>query len=169
MLHLPNNNSQHNFQNSTKHTVGTHVFWFYGSCSHYYFSFYASSSPEATSSSSDPRENTEHPTILQQPRPDVTSTSHFNTKANTSHESNSSPHGCDHDKKCSVKSSVKSPSREYSRPKSVVQSNLNPQCYKERLSPHQHSEENKMGRTFPENDPGPFSSRSNVKSKVSWV
>ncbi|XP_070767098.1 sodium-dependent lysophosphatidylcholine symporter 1-B-like [Enoplosus armatus] len=124
--------------------------------------------PEATSAPSDPRENAEQPTILQQPHADVTSTSHHNTK------SNSSPCCYNHDRKCSVKSSVlsnvsKSPSGKYSRPKSVVQSNVNPQHHKQRLSPYQHSGEDQLGRQFPENDPGSFSSRSNVRAKVSWV
>ncbi|KAM9350496.1 sodium-dependent lysophosphatidylcholine symporter 1-B-like [Symphorus nematophorus] len=129
--------------------------------------------PEATSSSSDPRENSERPTVLQQPHTGVTSDSHYNTKSNTMHKSNSSSGCYNHDKKSSVKSSVlsgvsKSPSREYNRLKSVVQSNVN-HHHKQRLSQHQHSGKDNLGRNCPENDPGTSSNSSNVKSKVSWV
>ncbi|XP_044067467.1 sodium-dependent lysophosphatidylcholine symporter 1-B-like [Siniperca chuatsi] len=105
----------------------------------------------------------------QQPHAGVTSTSHHNTV-----KSNVSLCCYNHDNKSSFKLSVlsnvsKSPSGENSRPESVVQSNVNPQCHKQRLGPYQHSGEDKLGRSFPENDPEPFSSRSNVRSKVSWV
>ncbi|XP_042265402.1 sodium-dependent lysophosphatidylcholine symporter 1-B-like [Thunnus maccoyii] len=126
--------------------------------------------PEAasSSSSSDPRENAEQSTILQQPHAGVTSTSHCNTKTNTLHKSNSSPCCYNHDKKSPVKSTIllnelKGPSGKYSRPKSVVQSN--PQSHKQILSPHWRSVEATLSRNVPENDPG----RSNMRSKVSWV
>lgn len=129
------------------------------------FSFCSSSSSEATTPSSDPRENPERPTSLQQPHAGVTSASHCGTRSISLYKSNSSPGCYSHDKKCSVKSDVsKSPSGEYSRPKSV-RSNVNVKCDKQRLSPR--SGEVKLG--LPENDPPPLSSRSNVKSKVSWV
>ncbi|XP_039656354.1 sodium-dependent lysophosphatidylcholine symporter 1, partial [Perca fluviatilis] len=129
---------------------------------------------EATSSSSDPRENAEQPTVLQQSNAGATSTSHSNTKTNTLYKSTSSPCCYSHDKTCSVKASVrsnvaKSPSGEYSRPKSVVQSNVNPQCHKQRISSQQHSGEDKPGGFFSENDPGPLPRRSHVRSKMSWV
>lgn len=130
-----------------------------------FFSFYSSSSPEATSSSSNSAENSVQPTSLQQPRACVTSTAHYITKSVSLYESSSSPGCYSGDKKCSVKSFVdvsKSPSRDYSRPESV-QSNVN----KPRLSPYQRSGEVKLSRNVPENDPAP--SGSNVKSKVSWV
>ena len=136
---------------------------------------YSSSSPEATSSSSsNPKGHTEQPTVLQQPHAGVTSTSHRITTTDTLNNSHSSPGCYNRDTKCSVKSSVrsdvsKSPSRKCSRPKSVVQTNGNLQCHKERLSSHQHSGKDQLGRNIPKNDPGNIFSRSNVRSKVSWV
>ncbi|KAM8754187.1 sodium-dependent lysophosphatidylcholine symporter 1-B-like isoform 1-T1 [Acanthopagrus schlegelii] len=131
---------------------------------------------EATSSSSETREhNSERPTNVQPPRDDVTATSHSNTKTNaTSHQSKSSPRCYKHDKKCSVKSSVtsdvsRSCSGEYSGPKSVVKSDVNLKRHEQRLSRYPQPGEDKSGRNVPENDPGTSSSRSNVKSKVSWV
>ncbi|XP_036960316.1 sodium-dependent lysophosphatidylcholine symporter 1 isoform X3 [Acanthopagrus latus] len=131
---------------------------------------------EATSSSSETREhNSERPTNVQPPRDDVTTTSHSNTKTNaTSHQSKSSPRCYKHDKKCSVKSSVPSDvsqscSGEYSGPKSVVKSDVNLKRHEQRLSRYPQPGEDKSGRNVPENDPGTSSSRSNVKSKVSWV
>ncbi|KAM7405107.1 hypothetical protein PAMP_012392 [Pampus punctatissimus] len=120
----------------------------------------------ASSSSSDPRKNAEQSIILQQPHAGVTSTSHRNTL----HELDSSPCCYKHDKKCSVKSSIvsnesKSPSGKYSRSKSVVQSDVNPQRHKQRLSSDQHSSRVSSSRNLPENDPG----RSNMRSKVSWA
>ncbi|XP_049436949.1 sodium-dependent lysophosphatidylcholine symporter 1-B-like [Epinephelus fuscoguttatus] len=130
--------------------------------------------PEATSSSSDQRENAEQPSVLQQPCDGATSTSLYNTKTDTLYRSHSSPGSYSCDKKSSVKSSAlsnisKSHSGEYSRPKSVIQSNVNPQRHKQRLSPHEQSGPKKLSRNVPESDPGSFSSRSNVRSKVSWV
>ncbi|TKS76813.1 Sodium-dependent lysophosphatidylcholine symporter 1 [Collichthys lucidus] len=131
--------------------------------------------PEAASSSSDPREQQSTSAILQHPNADVASTSHNNTKTNMLFKSNSSPGCYSHHKKCSVKSSTvlldksKSLSGRYSRSKSAVQSNVNPKRHKQRLSPHQHSGEDKESRTVPENDAGPFHDKLNAKSKVSWV
>uniref|UniRef100_A0A3B4YVZ3 Major facilitator superfamily domain containing 2a-like 2 n=1 Tax=Seriola lalandi dorsalis TaxID=1841481 RepID=A0A3B4YVZ3_SERLL len=123
------------------------------------------------------QENVEQPTVQQQQQPPhvgVTSTSHYNTNTNRLYKSNSSPCFHSHDKKCSIKSSARSdvlnrPSTKYSRPKSVVQSNVKPQCHKQRLGSHQRSGEANLGRNVLENDPGSFSSRSNVRTKVSWV
>uniref|UniRef100_A0A3B4VMR8 Major facilitator superfamily domain containing 2a-like 2 n=1 Tax=Seriola dumerili TaxID=41447 RepID=A0A3B4VMR8_SERDU len=111
---------------------------------------------------------------LTTPHVGVTSTKHYNTKTNRLYKSNSSPCFHSHEKKCSMKSSARSdvlnrPSTKYSRPKSVVQSNVKPQCHKQRLGSHQRSGEASLGRNLLENDPGSFSSRSNVRSKVSWV
>nr|XP_020491430.1 sodium-dependent lysophosphatidylcholine symporter 1-like [Labrus bergylta] len=111
--------------------------------------------PEATSSSLGLRETAEQPAILQQP-------------------SNTSQCDFSHDRKSSVRSSVrshasKSPSGEFSRPKAVVQSNENPRCHKQRLSLHRHSEEEKLVRNSSQRGSGSSSSRSKKKSKVSWV
>ncbi|XP_070695875.1 sodium-dependent lysophosphatidylcholine symporter 1-B-like [Pempheris klunzingeri] len=127
--------------------------------------------PGATSSSSDPRENTQQPTkTKEQPH----NASHYKTKTNTLYKSNRSAGCYSHDKKSPVKSSVlsnvsKSPSGEHSSPKSAVQSDANPQCRRHKLSPHQHSGEDKVGRNFPGNNPGTFPSKPNLRSKVSWV
>ncbi|XP_074498620.1 sodium-dependent lysophosphatidylcholine symporter 1-B-like [Sebastes fasciatus] len=116
--------------------------------------------PEATSSSpSDPRENAEQPTVVQ-PHDGATSTSHYNIKTDTLYKSNSSPGCYSHDKKCSVKSPVRS---------DVSKSPSGGGCHKQKLGALQHSGEDKMGRNVPENDPRPSSSRSNVRSKMSWV
>ncbi|XP_040921956.1 sodium-dependent lysophosphatidylcholine symporter 1 [Toxotes jaculatrix] len=128
--------------------------------------------PEA-GSSSDPRENME-PAALQQPHAGVTATSHDNTKTNTLYKANSSPCCYSYDKKCPVKSSAlsnvsKSPSAKYSKPVPVVQSNVNARHHIQRLSPHLRSGEIRSGRDFLQNDPGSFSGRSNMRSKVSWV
>ncbi|XP_074537910.1 sodium-dependent lysophosphatidylcholine symporter 1-B-like [Halichoeres trimaculatus] len=109
--------------------------------------------PEATVSPSDSRENTEQPKILQQ-------------------QSNTSQCNFSHNKKCSVKSSVhsdvsKSPSAKYSRPAAVVQSDENPQCH--RLGLGQHSGEERLLGNSSWNRSGSSSSRSNVRSKVTWV
>ncbi|XP_070824953.1 sodium-dependent lysophosphatidylcholine symporter 1-B-like [Chaetodon trifascialis] len=124
--------------------------------------------PEATSSSSGPRENSERPTSLQQRHDGVTSASHYNTKTDMLYKSNPSDGCYNHDNKCSGKSSVcsnvcKSPSGAYGRPKSAVPSNVNLKRHKQR------SREDNPGRKFPEKDSGSFSSSSNLKSKVSWV
>ncbi|XP_023260878.1 sodium-dependent lysophosphatidylcholine symporter 1-like [Seriola lalandi dorsalis] len=140
-------------------------------------SLLSSSSSSPPPPSSGPRENVEQPTVQQQQQPPhvgVTSTSHYNTNTNRLYKSNSSPCFHSHDKKCSIKSSARSdvlnrPSTKYSRPKSVVQSNVKPQCHKQRLGSHQRSGEANLGRNVLENDPGSFSSRSNVRTKVSWV
>lgn len=113
------------------------------------------SSPESSSASSDPRENAEQQTILQQTHAGVISTSHCNTMSNSTLKSSV------------LSKAAKSPSEEYSMPKSVVQSNVNPQCYKQRLSPYQHAGEDTLDISFSENEPGP--SMSDVRSKVSWV
>ncbi|XP_018530057.2 sodium-dependent lysophosphatidylcholine symporter 1-B-like, partial [Lates calcarifer] len=129
--------------------------------------------PEASSSSSssEPGENTEKPTVLQSSQAAVTSTSHYTTL----HKSNSAPSCCySRDKRCSVNLSAlsdvpKSLSVKYSRPKSVVQLNVNPQWQKQRLSHHQPSGEAGLSRNVLENNPRSLSSRTNVKSKLSWV
>ncbi|XP_068454449.1 sodium-dependent lysophosphatidylcholine symporter 1-B-like [Clinocottus analis] len=126
--------------------------------------------PEA-SSSPDPRENAEQPDGAMQLH---RATSHNNMKINMSHKSNSSPGRYSHDKICSVASCVhsdvsKSLAGEYSRPESVVQSSVNPQCQKQRFNSLQLSGEDTSERNVPENDPGPSLSRSNVRSKMSWV
>lgn len=139
----------------------------------FFFSLYPSSSPEASSSSSssEPGENTEKPTVLQSSQAAVTSTSHYTTL----HKSNSAPSCCySRDKRCSVNLSAlsdvpKSLSVKYSRPKSVVQLNVNPQWQKQRLSHHQPSGEAGLSRNVLENNPRSLSSRTNVKSKLSWV
>ncbi|XP_068589601.1 sodium-dependent lysophosphatidylcholine symporter 1-B-like isoform X2 [Cebidichthys violaceus] len=133
----------------------------------------ATSSSSSSSSSSDLRENAEQTSILQ-PHASATSTSHDNIKTDMLHKANSSPGCYSRDRICSVKPCVhsdesKRPSGEYSRPKWVVQSNVNPQCHKQRLNSLQHSGEDTLGRNVPENDPGPSSSRSNVRDKMSWV
>ncbi|XP_037630059.1 sodium-dependent lysophosphatidylcholine symporter 1 [Sebastes umbrosus] len=116
--------------------------------------------PEATSSSpSDPRENAEQPTDVR-PHDGATSTSHYHIKTNTLYKSNSSPGCYSHDKKCSVKSPVRS---------DVSKSPSGGGCHKQRLSALQHSGEDKLGRNVLENDPRSSSSRSNVRSKMSWV
>lgn len=131
--------------------------------------FYSSSSPGATSSSSNQGENSERP----QPCDGVTSASHYNTKTNKLYKSDSSPGCYSHENKCSVQSVhtnvSKSPSGAYSRPESAVPSNVNLKRHKRRLSPYQHSGDDNQGRKFPQNIPESSSSSSNVKSKVSWV
>nr|XP_046251703.1 sodium-dependent lysophosphatidylcholine symporter 1-B-like isoform X1 [Scatophagus argus] len=125
--------------------------------------------PEAASSSPDPRENTEG--NQQQPRAGVTSTLHHNTKTNMSHKSSSTPggyHSCDEE--CSVKSFVlsdvpRSPSGEHSRTE-PVESNVN---LKSKQILNQRQQEVKLSGNFTANESEPFSSRSDVRSKVSWV
>ncbi|XP_034447139.1 sodium-dependent lysophosphatidylcholine symporter 1 [Hippoglossus hippoglossus] len=122
--------------------------------------------PEATSSS-DARENAE------QLHPGVISTSQNNTKADTSHKSNSSPCCYSQDGSCLVNSSapsdVLSPPAEYSRCKSVVQSNAHRQHHKQRSRNQKHSGKMRLSKNIPEKDSGSFSSGTNVRSKVSWV
>ncbi|XP_071333181.1 sodium-dependent lysophosphatidylcholine symporter 1-B-like [Trachinotus anak] len=110
----------------------------------------------------------------QQPHAGVASTSHNNTETNTLSKSDPSPCCHNRDEKCSVKLSAhsdipKSPSAECCRPKSVVQSKVKAQCHEQRLSPHQRSGEAGLSRNLLKNDPGSFSSKSNVRSIVSWV
>ena len=134
-------------------------------CWYLCLSLYSSSRPEATSSS-EPRENAE------QLHPGVISTSQNNTKTDTSHKSTSSPCCYRQDASRLVKSSapshVLSPV-EYSCGKSVVQSNANRQHHKQRPRNQKHSGKTRLSRNIPENESGSFSSRTNVKSKVSWV
>ncbi|XP_034550766.1 sodium-dependent lysophosphatidylcholine symporter 1 [Notolabrus celidotus] len=111
--------------------------------------------PESPESSSGSTEHTEQPIILQQ-------------------QSNTSQCNLSHYKKHSVKSSVcsnvsKSPSAKYCRPTAVVQSNENPRCHNQRLSLNQHSGEEILLRKSSWNHSGSSSSRSNAKSKVTWV
>ncbi|KAA8591380.1 hypothetical protein FQN60_002323, partial [Etheostoma spectabile] len=124
--------------------------------------------PETSSSSSEPRENAEQPRVLQRSNAGATSTSHPYTKTNTLYKSASSPGCYIHDETCSVDES-KSPSGEYSGPKSVVPSNVNPQCHEQRLSSQQHSGDDEPGGFFSENDPGPSPRGSHGRSKMSWV
>lgn len=132
---------------------------------------YSLSRPDDTLSSSDQRENPEPPTGPQQPRASVTPTSCCNTNpTNPSFVNKSqSSAGCyNHDSKCSVNSGAsKSPFREYSRPKSV-RLNTNVACGKQKLYLYQQSEIS-LDRNHLEKEATPFSTRTNLKSKVSWV
>ncbi|XP_072223815.1 sodium-dependent lysophosphatidylcholine symporter 1-B-like [Leuresthes tenuis] len=124
----------------------------------------------SSSSSPDPRECIE----LQQSPAIVASASGSNLKTSSLNKAYSSPCSYQHDKNCSLKSSTCSnvsdrPSGKSCRSTSHVQSNINPQLHKQILSPYQHSAEDKLEVNISGTDPSCFSSRSHVRSKVSWV
>ncbi|XP_029363335.1 sodium-dependent lysophosphatidylcholine symporter 1-B-like [Echeneis naucrates] len=127
-------------------------------------------SPPPSSSSSHPKKNAEQPTA-EQPHAGVSSTSHHNFRTKT----NSPPCCSNHNNKCPVKSSAhsdvpRSRSAEHSRPKSAVGPHVKRQHHEQRLSPRRRSGEPRLGGLgLFVNVPQSSSSRSNVKSKVSWV
>uniref|UniRef100_A0A665TJT7 Zgc:171501 n=1 Tax=Echeneis naucrates TaxID=173247 RepID=A0A665TJT7_ECHNA len=107
----------------------------------------------------------------EQPHAGVSSTSHHNFRTKT----NSPPCCSNHNNKCPVKSSAhsdvpRSRSAEHSRPKSAVGPHVKRQHHEQRLSPRRRSGEPRLGGLgLFVNVPQSSSSRSNVKSKVSWV
>lgn len=133
----------------------------------YFVFFYSLSSSEVTSSSSERRENTELPTILQQAHAGVTSTSHYDS--NTLKFENL-PHCYSQEKKNSVKSVCSNVSnRSFGNGSRHKADRLivSPRCHEQ--SPHQYSGWAKLGINVPENHYESASNRSHVRAKVSWV